>query len=208
MGLHLRRVGLSLLAFATILAPAGLARGDTASDGAAQVPIPKSFAAVFGGVGADMVFSDLFARQGNIDLTRDRVGAFAVGGELGRLWNGNLGFEIESMYARHFGRQTYHEFAVTLYARWHAFPWDRWVNTSFAVGLGPSYTTEISLLEAQRGYRSHLLNQLNLEIAAALPSKPRHELVLRLQHRSGIFGLVDAVGDGSDFLNVGYRHRF
>ena len=199
----------TLLAFAAVLAVASSARGDSAPGGAA-VPLPasRSFATVLGGIGADMVFSDLFDSQGRIDFTRDRVGAFAVGGEIGRVWSGRLGFEIESMYAHHFGQQTYHEFALTMYARWHAFPWDRWLDTSFAVGLGPSYTTEIPLLEAQRGYRSRLLNQLNLELAAALPHLPRHELLLRLQHRSGVFGLIDDVRDGSDFVKIGYRHRF
>lgn len=165
--------------------------------------------AVFGGEGTDRNFSETVSRPLANDTTSDRVLALAGTRELA--WYGNmLSFEVEAMYAYHFGRETYSEVGGAAYARWHDFPWNRHLITTFAIGLGPSYTTIYPELETQDDpdNRSRWLNQFNLEATFGLPRYPSTALLLRLQHRSGVFGTLGGVWDASNFLVIGLRQHF
>jgi len=165
--------------------------------------------AVFGGEGTERNFSETLSNPFANDTTSDRMLALAVTRELA--WYRNmLSFEVEAMYAYHFDRETYSEFGGAVYARWHDFPWNQYLLTTFAVGLGPSYTTIYPELETQDNpdNRSRWLNQLNLEATFALPRYPSTSLMLRLQHRSGVFGTFGGVWDASNFLVIGLRQHF
>ena len=51
--------------------------------------------------------------------------------------------------------------------------------------------------------RSKILNQFNLELALALPEYAETALIGRLQHRSGVFGLSQLLGNvdgGSNYI--------
>jgi hypothetical protein len=61
---------------------------------------------------------------------------------------------------------------------------------------------------SQNGRGSDFLNLASPEITFALPDHPEDELVLRYQHRSGIFGLMNGVDEASSFATVGFRHLF
>jgi hypothetical protein len=163
----------------------------------------------FFGEGTEDDFSTVVNNLFNVDRTSNRI--TAITGIRRFAWLGNhLGFEGEIMYAYHHGRETYHEFAAAVYARWHAFPWNDFVSTTMAAGVGPSYTTVYPQLEFQEGddSKSKILNQANLELTLAMPRHPHTQLLFRLQHRSGIFGLINGVTDASNFLTLGLRHRF
>ncbi|MBX3508056.1 hypothetical protein [Parvibaculum sp.] len=163
---------------------------------------------VFMGEGTENNFSTIIENFFDVEGSTDHV----VGATASRLlgWYGqSLSFEGEIMYARHYGRETYHEIGAAIYARWHEFPWNDYLSTTAAVGLGPSYTTEFPQLERQPdGSRSRTLNQFNLQATFALPSYPDVSLVTRLQHRSGVFGLFNGVTDASNFLTLGLRYDF
>jgi len=95
--------------------------------------------------------------------------------------------------------------------RWSRFPWNDVVTTSIAFVDGPSFASQVDTEERARsgnGHGSDFLNFASPEITFALPDHPEDELVLRYQHRSGIFGLMNGVDEGSSFATIGFRRIF
>ena len=62
-----------------------------------------------------------------------------------------LGWEVEGQLVRHYGMQDHYETNGLVVARWHPFFWDRYLDTSFAIGEGLSYATKVPQVEVQRG---------------------------------------------------------
>lgn len=122
-----------------------------------------------------------------------------------------LSWEAEGQLVQHFGRQNHQEFNILLNARWNRFPWDQWVDTSAALGWGQSFASAVPELEPRSGRdeeSTRLLNYLLVELDFAPPSRPEWGLVLRLHHRSGIFGLYNGVNGGSNYVGAGLRYAF
>ena len=119
-------------------------------------------------------------------------------------------WERELQVARHFGDQDHWETNALLILRWTAFPWD-W-RTSLALGEGVSWASEVPALEdellAAEGGSTRFLNYLLIELTTGLPFTERWNLVGRIHHRSGVFGLYDDVEEGSNFLTLGLRFEF
>lgn len=106
-------------------------------------------------------------------------------------------------------QHTIYEFNPYANARWANFPWNKYVNTSFAIGEGISYATSIPSLEGKSSKNTkRLLNYLLLEATFAPPSYPRLQLVARVHHRSGCFGLYHAGNTGSNTIGLGLRYLF
>lgn len=61
-----------------------------------------------------------------------------------------FGFELEGQVVRHFDEMNHWEFNSLLVARWRLFPWDKYLDTSFAIGDGISYATEVPEIEEKR----------------------------------------------------------
>jgi hypothetical protein len=183
--------------FACFAGAAQAAEGDT-----------RWFVTGFGGFSLSHSYTETLSSPWNSESTGEGIGALTLSYEIGRVFDRRLAFEIEGLYAYHFGDQHYHEVGAAIYARWHEFPWNDHLKTSFALGIGPSYTTTLSAIEAADGHTAKLLNQANLELTFALPEYERDMLLLRFQHRSGVFGTIDDVWDGSTFLVVGYKRAF
>lgn len=125
--------------------------------------------------------------------------------------SGPMTWEIEGQVAKHSGRQSHLETNLLIAARWNRLPWDAYVNTSAALGWGLSYAHEIPDLEprADRDEQStHLLSYLLVELDFSAPTVPQWGLVLRLHHRSGVFGTFGGVRGGSNFLGAGLRYQF
>jgi hypothetical protein len=92
--------------------------------------------------------------------------------------------------------------------RWRNFPWNRYVATSLAIGDGLSYVSRVPDQEEEDNDDTNkLLNYLMLEATLALPSYPQWQLLYRIHHRSGVYGLF---GDnsGSNVIGVGLRYHF
>src|SRR5579862_5499843 len=94
---------------------------------------------------------------------------------------------------------TIYEFDPYLMFRWANLPWNDYVNTSFAIGEGISYTTAVPAMEKKYSDNAkRLLNYLMLEATVAAPNYPRLQLVARIHHRSGAYGLYHAGNTGSN----------
>ncbi len=106
-------------------------------------------------------------------------------------------------------QHTIYEFDPYLAFRWANLPWNHYVNTSFAIGEGISYDTSVSALEKRSNQNTkRLLNYLMLEASFAPPSYPQLQIVARIHHRSGAYGLYHAGNTGSNDLGLGIRYLF
>ena len=123
-------------------------------------------------------------------------------------WGPHMRWELEGQALGHFGEQEHVEFASSINARWITFPWNRYLDTSVAIGGGLSVTSEVPVLEKRdpdNRQAATLLHYLLIEAAVGLPSS-NWSLVARIHHRSGIFGLFSH--SGSNVLALGLRYRF
>jgi hypothetical protein len=93
--------------------------------------------------------------------------------------------------------------------RWANFPWDKYLTTTIAVGEGISYDSRVPTVEINdSGNTKKLLNFLMAEVTFALPKHPNVELVARMHHRSGAYGVYGAGNSGSTAVGLGIRYRF
>jgi hypothetical protein len=110
------------------------------------------------------------------------------------------------------GRTDAAEGWAALYLRFDGFPWRDRLYTSVGVSTGLNLISRLPREETgppwdPKRERSHLLHYFSPEIAIALPHRRQHELVLRVHHRSGVYGAFDGVRGGSDVIAIGYRYR-
>ncbi len=96
---------------------------------------------------------------------------------------------------------SYTTFALGLGLRFHNFPWSNRVPTSFAIYNGPSYAT--SPPASGIGFNDQpvtfakvkYLHYFALELAVAIPDTDKWDGVLRVFHRSGMFGVYSKADD-------------
>lgn len=94
--------------------------------------------------------------------------------------------EIEGQIAKHFGNQDHWEFNLVSYFRWLLFPWDSFLDTSFAAGTGLSYATSVPQIEAKNyDDTAKFLGALMFEFTFSLPQVPEWSVVTGIHHRSG-----------------------
>ncbi len=80
-----------------------------------------------------------------------------------------------------------------------------------AVSTGMNWASEITDVEQDRandGEGSQWMHFFAPEVTFALPSHPDTELLIRIHHRSGVFGLVSDAFGGAQYATVGLRFRF
>ncbi len=120
-----------------------------------------------------------------------------------------LSYEVEGQLVKHFHEQDHWEFNALATLRWEKFFWDKWLDTSVAFGLGPSYATEKPPIEvANDGDSAKFLLYWMMELAIVpLKRQPQVELLTRIHHRSNGYGLFAEEG-GSNALACGVRYRF
>jgi len=129
-------------------------------------------------------------------------------GVTARLYRFDFGLEIEGEagVGHRFGDDGIWEFWLAAGLRWRDFPWNHIVHTTLGLALsGLHYTTKVSPYEVefQDNDGVQLLNFFAPELTLALPDHPEVALLLRLHHRSSIFGLL---GSGSEnFYSAGLR---
>jgi len=119
--------------------------------------------------------------------------------------NGNFTYEDAPSHS-------IYEFTPYFDVRWIDFPWNKYVTTTFAIGEGVSYATAIPLYE-RREHRQKINgkrfeNYLMFEATLSLPKRPDWQLIYRIHHRSGVFGMYDSSNSGSTAVGVGIRHYF
>jgi hypothetical protein len=171
------------------------------------------------GRGTDTDFTDIITEPWTtdfVDLTLLGVTASTRLGTVNELFGGSGAFgddvtvDAEAGAAYRFGFEDEGEFWGSLYLRYDGFPWNDWIYTTAAINTGWSILTDTSEFERHRsdGQSSLVLHYFAPEITFADPDNKDVELVIRLHHRSGIFGLVDDVSGGSTFITTGIRVRF
>lgn len=93
--------------------------------------------------------------------------------------------------------------------RWANFPWNCYVVTSLMAGEGISYVTSVPWIEKKNNDNTRrLLNYMVLEATFALPKYPLLQLVARVHHRSGVYGLYHAGNTGSNDIGLAIRYLF
>ena len=132
------------------------------------------------------------------------IGVVALSWQFAQLGK-HIRLEVEGQVGKHFGQQDHWELNALVIARWVRFPWSAYLDTTFALGEGISYATEIPKLEAQPG-ASQALNYLLFEATFALPAHPEWALVGRIHHRSGFWGAL--APNGGNAVGVGVKYRF
>ena len=177
---------------------------------------------VFGGVASETNFAQIIYSPWTTELNdigvigasySHRFGTmnnFLGGGGLGHIGD-DFTIEGEVGTSVRFGDESLGEAWTALYLRYDGLPWNDTVYTTVGVNTGVSLLTDISEFEEGRdgkGRASVLLHYLGPEFTFADPENKDLELVLRLHHRSGVFGLFDGVVSGSTFLSAGIRVRF
>jgi hypothetical protein len=114
--------------------------------------------------------------------------------------------DVEGQLGFHFQAPLRTELNLAVIARWVKFPWTHWVTTSLAMGGGVSQTFGPTRFELDtQPATSNLLHYLVFELALGPGSEPRLELFGRVHHRSGVFGLLNGVWGGSDYVCLGAR---
>ncbi len=125
--------------------------------------------------------------------------------------NERIDIEFEGQVAKHAGPvQRHWEVNGLGVLRWQTFPWDRYVDTSAAFGLGLSYAFDKPEFEVQAHDRSNrLLGYILVELTAALPRAPQWEFVARIHHRSAANGTFENdLRGASNGLGFGLKYRF
>lgn len=140
----------------------------------------------------------------------DHIVATTVSRVTAEFWH-HWTLEPEIGIGQRYGRQSATEFWGAFFFRYHGFPWDRYVLTTMALSTGLNWASEITDVEQDRandGKGSQLMHYFAPEVTFALPDHPNTELMIRIHHRSGVFGLVSDAFGGAQYATVGLRFRF
>ncbi len=120
-------------------------------------------------------------------------------------------WEVEGQLAKHFRGQSHWEANIAVIYRWQDFPWNKTLNTSIAIGNGLSYASEVPPLEASSTTNvgaTRLLNYILVETTFAPPQVKHWSLVVRVHHRSGVYGVFDDVEGGSNVIAAGIKYLY
>ena len=126
-------------------------------------------------------------------------------------YDNKIDLELEGQVVKHFEGQEHWEFNGLGAIRWLPFPWDKYIDTSFAAGAGLSYAAETPKVEEERrgdGQTAQLLTYLMLELELAMPGSRHWSFVSRIHHRSGAFGLFNGVTGASNAWGFGIKYQF
>jgi hypothetical protein len=167
------------------------------------------FLSLYGGQVSDTQFNAII--RGIVDFKDYYLVAGALGKEL-MVWKDRIGIEVEGQIVKHINGSEHWEFNPLLTLRWLHFPWDQTLDTSFAWGNGLSYATEdpeFEVEESSHGNKtSQVLYYFMVEWVFAFPDVPQWRVFSRIHHRSSVFGLIDGIMAGSNYVTLGLRYAF
>lgn len=122
-----------------------------------------------------------------------------------------LSSSVEFIGVRHFGQQENLEVDIAYMLHTARGEWGG-LKFRGGGGIGPSLALGRPAAEdgptRDPDRRSRFQHYIALEIEAALSAHPDTALVLRVHHRSGVYGLVAPDGVGSNFMTLGLRYAF
>lgn len=106
------------------------------------------------------------------------------------------------------GRSPFVDLNAAFALRWTEFPWNDFVRTTLATGVGFTWSEEVYQVDIDRHPdrdRSRWKFHWPIQVTFALPNHPEHQLKLFLTHQSG--GHVFDEG-GVNSVGIGYRLAF
>ena len=167
---------------------------------------------LYDGIGVLEDITEYAIGSAELSPTEDRIAGIAAGHVLGWVTD-SLSIEAETQAVYHYGRGNFAEFGATLVARWSGLELPNWLGgfrlfDGISIGVGPSLTTAIPPLEADRGRISHFMNQVMVEYLDPVSDDVDAQTLDRVHHRSGVFGLIEGIVGGSDYLGRGVRFVF
>jgi len=151
---------------------------------------------------------DVMLFQGKLEDSQLYVAALSR--KIGSL-NAHIDAEIEGQVAKHAGPlQRHWEVNGLGTLRWKTFPWDKYLDTTAATGLGLSYAFDDPLFEIEAHDRSNKwLVYIMVELTFSLPEIPQWALVARVHHRSAAYGTFeDDLEGASNSAGFGLKYRF
>lgn len=172
---------------------------------------PKEWAVtVLGGYSSPDNFTGILFTPWTTGFEDTQMVSLTVQKRIYEFW-GDFFVDWEVGAGKRFGNSDAGEFWTTLYFRYDGFPWKDTIYMTAGVNTGLNYATSISALERRKSGNhrgSKLLHYFSPEITFAHPDNKDLELVTRLHHRSGAFGLFRGVSGGSAFVSIGIRQHF
>lgn len=175
------------------------------SEARGRSPRPANSVGFYGAKWSDNFFGELVTFE--TELRSSYVWVVEASRELTAPYD-SLTLEGEVNVGRHTGFQDHVEYNGLLLARWHVFPWDSYLDSTGAFGVGYSYADQRPNVEKdETDDTERSLAFMALEISFAPTEARVWETFVRIHHRSDVYDLV-ADGRGSNFLGVGVRRHF
>ena len=168
----------------------------------------KWFASIYAGQYSDTALNEIV--RFNTRTESSYVYVLSLGKELG-VFKDKIGMELEGQVGWHSGLQSHNEINMSFTLRWLPFYWDRYLDTSFAFGNGVSYASdapELEIRESDDDETNQWLYYILVEMAFVVPNYEQCDIFLRIHHRSSVFGAIEGIVAGSNFVGAGVRYRF
>jgi len=190
----------------------GAARAEPADPRLARDALRRSLSLWIGPSARDGDVRDIAVQPWSYDWGRELFVGASHSYRFGRFWR-NFTFDAEIGGGYRFGDTNTLDAWGAFYVRYDGFPWRDRLYTAFVVSTGLHWLD--TLPEAETGpperpepHRSKWLHYFSPELVFSLPDSPQHEVAIRYHHRSGIFGNMNGVWEGSNVLMIAYRHRY
>lgn len=178
----------------------GLALAAFATAAGAQTKSPWS-ATLYAGVSTNRNITDVLDSGFAV---HNAMAGFSLNRRLVNL-GGGFSLAAEGQITQYTFGHNYETAALGLGMEFNRFPW-RW-PTAFSMYTGPSYA--INPVTTARHFKGKaLLNYLGMELAVAIPKARGWDGVIRIYHRSGMWGVYSLNYDESSMIGIGLRKRF
>jgi hypothetical protein len=190
----------------------GAARAEPADPRLARDALRRSLSLWIGPSARDGDVRDIAVQPWSYDWGRELFVGASHSYRFGRFWR-DFTFDAEIGGGYRFGDTNTLDAWGAFYFRYDGFPWRDRLYTAFGLSTGLHWLD--TLPEAETGpperpepHRSKWLHYFSPELVFSLPDSPQHEVAIRYHHRSGMFGNMNGVWEGSNVLMIAYRHRY
>lgn len=161
---------------------------------------------IYGGPWTQRVVSEIIGR-GRFDVSGGMIGAAADARAFELGWGFSVGFDgqVTQTVTGH----SYETFALGIGLVFDGFPWRQRLPTTLSIYTGPSYSLNPPIEYYDPSRPQHpWLNYVAIELAVALPNTTNWDAVIRIFHRSGVFGVYSINADEGSTVGAGLRYRW
>jgi hypothetical protein len=176
---------------------------------AGEISSPDTFTVYSGRISSEATWHDVLLKPYSSNYTDSYLVAAAFQHAWQERLDGALRLESEINVAYNFGEQDHWELNVApIGLRWQRFPWDHYLRSSLACGLGFSYAFDRPEVEQRlENDTQQFLLFWQLELTAG-PRDGPWSAVLRLHHRSPGWGVMGVADGGMNAPSFGFRYAF